>query len=305
MYLRIGRQQYYLYTGTHAFAADKETVVFVHGVSMDHSVWSQQSRYFAYHGYNVAAVDLPGHCFSGGMPLDSIDTLAVWLRQIIARSGGRAVHLIGHSMGALIVLAAAHAYTEPLPADNANDDANEDGHDDSHEDNHDDNHNDTLSPLPPLASLALIGFSYPMVVAPALLARAKDAPQEAYAMMIEWSHCSLLGGEPMPGFWARGMQQSMMANNPPAAVLQGLLACDRYRGGEAAMAAIDCPIFMLSGQHDKMAPAKGARAFARRRAEQNKPVECTTLPNCGHSLLAESPDGVLVALRTFITAQST
>ena len=44
----------------------QRTVVFVHGAANDHSVWAWQSRYFAHHGFNVLAVDLPGHGRSGG-----------------------------------------------------------------------------------------------------------------------------------------------------------------------------------------------------------------------------------------------
>jgi pimeloyl-ACP methyl ester carboxylesterase len=48
------------------FDAAKPTVVFIHGVLNDHSVWILQSRYLANHGWNVLAVDLPGHCRSAG-----------------------------------------------------------------------------------------------------------------------------------------------------------------------------------------------------------------------------------------------
>jgi pimeloyl-ACP methyl ester carboxylesterase len=51
----------YCYTGGKAFDANKPTVVFIHGVLNDHSVWILQSRWFANHGWNVLAVDLPGH----------------------------------------------------------------------------------------------------------------------------------------------------------------------------------------------------------------------------------------------------
>ena len=44
------------------------TVVFIHGVLNDHSVWILQTRYFAHHGWNVLALDLPGHCKSEGEP---------------------------------------------------------------------------------------------------------------------------------------------------------------------------------------------------------------------------------------------
>lgn len=62
----------YAYTGGKAFDANKPTVVFIHGVLHDHSVWILQSRYLAHHGFNVLAVDLPGHCRSGG------DALTAW-----------------------------------------------------------------------------------------------------------------------------------------------------------------------------------------------------------------------------------
>ena len=48
------------------FDAAQPTVVFVHGAANDHSVWALQSRYFAHHGCNVLAVDLPGHGRSAG-----------------------------------------------------------------------------------------------------------------------------------------------------------------------------------------------------------------------------------------------
>ena len=263
MYISLDHARYYAYTGTHDLADDRETIVFVHGTTMDHSVWSHQSRYFAYHGYNVVAVDLPGHKFSEGEPLFSIEDLSKWLNRIISRCAGRACHLVGHSMGSLITLEAAADYSNQRM---------------------------------PLQSLSLVGFSYPMGVAPILLDAAKNHPSKAYSMMIEWSHTSKIGGEPIPGFWTRGMQMSMMENNRKDAVYNGLLACDNYRAGEAAFEKVDCPILFLSGRKDKMAPAR----LAQREAEKNDQAQIVLLPDCGHSIMAESPDGVLGALKDFI-----
>ena len=36
-------------------------VLLVHGAGMDRTVWSQQTRYLAHHGFAPMAVDLPGH----------------------------------------------------------------------------------------------------------------------------------------------------------------------------------------------------------------------------------------------------
>ncbi len=66
MELIVNGAKTYCYTGGKAFDAAKPTVVFIHGVLGDHSVWILQSRYLAHHGWNVLAVDLPGHCRSAG-----------------------------------------------------------------------------------------------------------------------------------------------------------------------------------------------------------------------------------------------
>ena len=66
MYVQVNGAQTYCYTGGKPFDAAKPTVVFIHGVLNDHSVWALQSRYMANHGWNVLAVDLPGHSKSAG-----------------------------------------------------------------------------------------------------------------------------------------------------------------------------------------------------------------------------------------------
>jgi len=270
MRIQLNNADYYAYTAGHAPRADRDTVVFVHGAAMDHSVWSHQSRYFAYHGCNIAAVDLPGHNLSGGALLNDIESMANWLRDIIARIDGSAFHLVGHSMGALIALQAAADFQSPSPSSKAS---------------------------APLQSLTLIGFSYPMRVTPALLAAARDDPPAAYSMMTQWSFTSKIGGEPVPGFWSPGMQFSMLGNSAPGAVFADLNACNDYAGGEHALAQLgDCPLLFLCGRLDRMAPAKLAQQHADRHA--NAGIVC--LPDCGHGLLAEAPHGVLRELKTFI-----
>ena len=99
-------------TGGRAFDAARPAILFVHGAANDHSVWHLPARYFAHHGFAVAAIDLPGHGRSEGAPLETIDDMAAWLGRARDAIGlGRAV-LAGHSMGALIVLSAAAAAPE-------------------------------------------------------------------------------------------------------------------------------------------------------------------------------------------------
>ncbi|MDP6281291.1 MAG: alpha/beta fold hydrolase, partial [Acidimicrobiales bacterium] len=71
-------------------------VVLLHGAGMDRSVWSQQTRFLAHHGYRAIAVDLPGHGESEGPALGSIPDLAAWVAALATELGGP-LHLVGHS----------------------------------------------------------------------------------------------------------------------------------------------------------------------------------------------------------------
>ena len=87
MILTVHGAPTYCYTGGKPFDAAKPSVVFIHGVLNDHSVWILQSRYLAHHGFNVLAVDLPGHCRSGGEAPASVEEAAAHLKE-------RVTHLV-------------------------------------------------------------------------------------------------------------------------------------------------------------------------------------------------------------------
>ena len=76
MNLNVNGNATYCYTAGKPFNPALPTVVFIHGVLNDHSVWILQSRYFANHGWNVLAIDLPGHCRSEGPPPASVEDAA-------------------------------------------------------------------------------------------------------------------------------------------------------------------------------------------------------------------------------------
>ncbi len=267
MQIELDGRQYYAYTASHPPGDTRETIVFVHGTSMDHTVWSLQSRYFAYHGYNILALDLPGHGLSEGEAMDKIEDYAEWLLAVIEQCAGSCCHLVGHSMGALICLAAA---------------------------------GNSRNLSKPLQSLALVGFSYPMTVTPVLMDAARNDPSKAYSMMTQWSHTSPIGGEPNPGFWSSGSQMSMMENSRAGTVYTDLTACNDYQGGADAFAGTSCPILFISGVQDKMAPSKLAKV----EADKNSAAEIIMLAKCGHSIMSENPDGVREQLATFIEKQA-
>ena len=258
----------YAYTGGKAFDAAKPTVVFIHGVLNDHSVWILQSRYLANHGWNVLAIDLPGHGKSGGPPPASVEEAADSILALLKAVGVDQAALVGHSFGSLIALEAAAR----APAQ--------------------------------VSHLVLVGTAYPMKVSPALLDSAVNAPEKAIAMVNTFSHSTLcpppsaLG----PGTWlyggSRALMRRVLASNPQVNVFYtGFKACDSYAGGEQAMPAVHCPTLFLIGKHDQMTPPKSAKALAQH-ARLAKIVEV----NAGHALMTEAPDEVLFALRDFLSA---
>lgn len=174
--LQVNGHDTYCYTAGKPFDAAKPTVVFIHGVLNDHSVWILQSRWFANHGWNVLAVDLPGHCKSAGAPPASVEEAAQFVIALLDAAGVQKAALVGHSFGSLIALEAAAR----APAR--------------------------------ITQLAMVGTAYPMVVSPALLESSVSDPQRAIAMVNTFSH-SLLAPPPSslgPGTWLYGSSRALM-----------------------------------------------------------------------------------------------
>ena len=268
MELVVNGHHTYCYTAGKPLDASKPTVVFIHGVLNDHSVWILQSRWFANHGWNVLAVDLPGHCKSAGPPPASVEEAAQFVLALLDAAGIGKAALVGHSFGSLIALEAAAR----APAR--------------------------------ITHLALVGPAYPMTVSPPLLDGALNDPQRAIAMVNTFSH-SLLAPPPStlgPGTWlyggSRALMRRVLASNREANVFHiGFKACNDYANGEAAIAAVQCPILFLLGDADQMTPARATRALIAK-----APGAQVITVKAGHQLMAEAPDEVLFALRDFFNA---
>ena len=68
MKFKVNNNEVYASTGGRPFDKKKPLIIFVHGSGLTHMTWVLQTRYFAFHGYNALAVDLPGHGLSNGLP---------------------------------------------------------------------------------------------------------------------------------------------------------------------------------------------------------------------------------------------
>src|SRR5215212_4328422 len=112
MQFALKEKSVYAYTAAHALDAVKPTVLFVHGAGLDHSWFGLQSRYFGYHGWNVLAVDLPGHGRSAGPPLPTVGAMAQWVFGFLNEIKTQNVSIVGHSMGSLIALECAARFPQ-------------------------------------------------------------------------------------------------------------------------------------------------------------------------------------------------
>jgi pimeloyl-ACP methyl ester carboxylesterase len=264
MMIDVNGSPAYGYTGGKAFDPARPTIVFLHGAPNDHSVWALQSRYFAHHGHNVLAVDLPGHGRSGGPALATVEAMADWLLALLDAAGARQALLVGHSMGSLIALEAAHRAPDRV------------------------------------TGLALLGTTWPMKVSDALLAASKDDLQAAIDMVNIWSHSGPLPRPscPAPGFSVTGLSrrlmQRMAERNPARLFHTDFSACNAYANGGEAAAGVRCPVLFVLGSRDVMTPPRSAQALTAALGHGR-----IVTVDAGHAMMAEQPDAVLDALVAF------
>lgn len=265
-----GREPAFAYTANHDLSGDAPVIVFIHGAQNDHCVWALQSRYFAYHGYRVMALDLPGHGASAGDALRDIGTLADWIAAVLQATGIDSATLVGHSMGSLIALECAARHPARVER------------------------------------IVLVGNAVPMAVSDLLLDAATTDVNRAIDMIANWSH-SGLGHWPGPGFSMFMMAKRLMQRQPAQSLFTDLKACNDYHHGLDAAAVLHSPALLVSGAADQMTPARAARsihaALSERALTLGLPApRHVTLAGCGHNIMAEKPDELVALLREFLAA---
>jgi len=270
MYLDVQGAKSYCYTGGKPFDPTKPTVVFIHGVLNDHSVWILQTRYLAHHGWNVLAVDLPGHCRSEGEAPSTVEEAADFIGALLDAAGVQNAALVGHSWGSLIAMEAAARLKDRI------------------------------------THTVLVGTAFPMKVSQALIDASLNEPEKALTMVNVFSRSTLCAPPSAlgPGTWVYGagmaLGRRVLRSNPKVNVFhRGFVACDRYQGGEAAMAGLTCPVLFLLGSQDQMTHPKAAQGLIKAAQAAGQQVKVVALP-VGHHQMTETPDETLFAIRDFL-----
>ena len=258
MQMTINDQSVYAATANRPVDSERPSVLFVHGAAMDHTVWVLPKRYFVRKGYNVLAVDLPGHGRTAGEAFNTIEAYADWLAEVVAAAGIDRTAVVGHSMGSLISLDFAARYPDRV------------------------------------RSVVLIGSAVPMAVADRLMNAAAEHKHAAFEMVNTWGHSkrAQVGGNPNPGIWMTGCGMRLLEASRPGTLHADLQACNHYTAGVERAAHIECPVLLILGSEDVMTPPVIARDIA----EAAPDSRTLLLPGSGHALMTERPDEVLDAL---------
>jgi pimeloyl-ACP methyl ester carboxylesterase len=259
MQLSVNGSDTFIATGGREFDPSLPTIVLLHGAGFDHSSWALHSRWFAHHGYNVLAPDLPGHGRSSGPPLPAISDMADWTAALIEAAGAAKARLVGHSMGSLIALETAARHPTKVSA------------------------------------LGLIGTAATMTVGPDLLKAAEANDRSAIDMVSIWGlgFQAELGGSLAPGLWMHSGAQRVLEQCRPGVLFNDLAACNAYQNALAAAAQVTVPATFILGERDMMTPAKAGKTLAAALPNSRTIV----LRGAGHMMMAERPDELLAALQ--------
>ena len=253
--------------GHHVYAvtagsADDPGLILLHGAGMDHTFWRYLPRALAAQGWFVLAPDLPGHGRSDGELLPDIDSMAGWVQRLAEAADMPTFALAGHSMGSLIALqAAANA-----------------GH--------------------ACQALALVGNAYPMQVGEPLLAAAAEGDPSIHSLttLFGTTLATRLYGAWPPGCSQLNLRLSQRHHESPGVLHNDLSACNNYRHGEAAAAKVTAPTLFISGDQDRMTPAKATAVLRGQLAD----ASLTLLTECAHQHSFEQPQALLQALGGFL-----
>ena len=147
-----------------SFDKNKTTIILLHGSGQSHVVWSLIDQYLSDQGFNVFALDLPGHGNTEGECLKSIEEMAEWLEKFTDKIGINNLIILGHSQGCLIALEYASKFPKKIK------------------------------------KLIFVAGSYEIPVNKSLIDLAKSGDMESLNLMMKWGYGyskQFIGGNPL------------------------------------------------------------------------------------------------------------
>jgi pimeloyl-ACP methyl ester carboxylesterase len=265
MYFEVNAKQAFATTGGKSFDNSKPVVMFLCGSGLDHTFWGLHSRFFAFRNYAVLVPDLPGHTNSEGPALKSIEEIADWLADVVETLAIDNISIVAHSQGCLNALEFVSRHPEKV------------------------------------RSVSFIASGLATPVNAALIDAAENKPDAAVAMMLSWGfgHAGHFHQGPIPGNSMVAGGRKVMGGNPDG-LATDLKACNAYKNGKKAAAAISCPHQVILASTDRMAPRKAGMELVNTLA---KP-ELHIIQKSGHMVPIEAPNECRLLLKNFIFANN-
>ena len=201
-------------TGGTEIDPKKQTILLMHGSGLSHIVWSLHEQFYVSQGFNVLAVDLPGHGNSDGPALKSIQEISDWVKLLMESVKIKKIIIVGHSQGSLVGIDFASRYPNLV------------------------------------SSLVLVAGSYKLPVNQDLIDLAEAGDDKAILLMMKWGYegsRAFIGGNPVKKIInsTREIREILAVD---------LNACNNYKDGKDSLEKINCPTLCIFGDLDKMVP---------------------------------------------------
>lgn len=259
--VNLDGQHVYVSTGGREYDTSLPTVVLLHSAGVDHTTWQFQARAFAYRGFNVLSLDLPGHGRSDGPASSSVPRYADTVAALLDEVAVDRAHVVGSSLGAFIGIDLGARFPSRVQ------------------------------------SLTLIGVAERMPVHPDLLAAAAADEHLALELMTSWTHsrAAHTGSHPTPGLWMMGSSMRLLERGTPGVLHNDLAACDAYLTASEYAQQIAVPVLVLMGERDLMTRPQAAAPLAKQFPNSRTVI----VPGAGHMVMIEEPDAVIDELIAF------
>ena len=209
-------------TGGMEIDVKKPTILLMHGSGLSHVVWSLHEQFYASQGFNVLAIDLPGHGNSDGPTLKSIQEISNWVKKLMQEININKIILVGHSQGSLVGIDFGSRYPDLID------------------------------------KLVLVAGSYSMPVNQDLIDLAEAGDEKAILLMMKWGYegsKAFIGGNPVKKIInsTREIREILAVD---------LNACNNYKDGKESLKKINCPTLCIFGDLDKMVPLEVGNKMA-------------------------------------------